>query len=124
MLRMFECCAPVAAAQTACFIFFSLANLGLHLAHPILCHCACPGAHMFTMYVWPGAGPVREFAVGRMNASRWPAVRLEEAPALALFPPDEIMLLSPDAEQPLLELDPSKVMRPGNSQRFFYNDVM
>jgi hypothetical protein len=55
------------------------------------------------------AGPVREFAAGRMNALRWPAVHLKEAPAPALFPPGDIVMLSPDAQAPLLELDPSKV---------------
>ncbi|GAB4823111.1 hypothetical protein N2152v2_010157 [Parachlorella kessleri] len=55
------------------------------------------------------AGPVAGFAVGRMNALRWPAVHLKEAPALEVFPPEQVVLLSPDAEEPLLELDPSKV---------------
>lgn len=44
-----------------------------------------------------------------MNALRWPA-RLVAAPAVEAFSPADIVLLSPDAEQPLLELDPTKVI--------------
>jgi len=44
-----------------------------------------------------------------MNALRWPAVHLNEAPTLEVFAPEQVVLLSPDAEEPLLELDPSKV---------------
>lgn len=43
-----------------------------------------------------------------MNALRWPA-HLAEAPALEVFPPADLVLLSPDADEPLLELDPKKV---------------
>ena len=54
-------------------------------------------------------GPVRRFAVEGMHADRWPAARCLEQALLELFSGDELVVLSPDAQEPLLSLDPSKV---------------
>jgi hypothetical protein len=54
-------------------------------------------------------GPVRRFAVEGMHADRWPAARCLEQPLLELFGGDELVVLSPDAQEPLLSLDFSKV---------------
>ena len=54
-------------------------------------------------------GPVRAFAVEGMHADRWPAAAGHEAPLAQLFPPEQLVVLSPDAEEPLGELQADKV---------------
>lgn len=55
------------------------------------------------------AGPVRRFAVEGMHADRWPAAAGHEAPLAQLFPARQLVVLSPDAQEPLGELQADKV---------------
>ena len=54
-----------------------------------------------------GAGPVKDVADRWMSGQNWPVHKSEQG-ALDLFPRERIVVLSPDAEEPLLEVDPSK----------------
>lgn len=54
-------------------------------------------------------GPVRQFAVDGMHADRWPAAVGHEAPLAELFPAGDLVVLSPDAEEPLTQLEADKV---------------
>lgn len=65
---------------------------------------AQPGALHFASYT----GPVREFAEERMGGSRWLA-HFHTKSALELFPKEDIIVMSPDAEEPLTEVDPGKI---------------
>ena len=53
-------------------------------------------------------GAIRRFAVDAMHADRWPAAQGHEAALEQLFAAEQLVVLSPDAETPLLELDPGK----------------
>ncbi|KAL4436609.1 hypothetical protein ABPG75_003748 [Micractinium tetrahymenae] len=56
------------------------------------------------------AGRVRSFAEEGMHADRWPAARGHEAPLGQLFPAGQlVVVLSPDAEEPLGTLEQDKV---------------
>jgi hypothetical protein len=57
------------------------------------------------------SGRVRAFALEGMHADRWPAARGHDAPLQQLFPGSELVVLSPDAQAPLLSLDPAKAGR-------------
>mmetsp|Transcript_27296 Transcript_27296/g.70832 ORF Transcript_27296/g.70832 Transcript_27296/m.70832 type:complete len:360 (-) Transcript_27296:26-1105(-) len=52
-------------------------------------------------------GDLAEFA-GTMGGERWPVNR-EMKPVTEAFPAEQLVVLSPDGEAPLLELDPDKV---------------
>lgn len=54
------------------------------------------------------AGRVRAFAEESMHADRWPAARGHEAALDQLFPSDQLVVLSPDAEEPLGALEQDK----------------
>lgn len=53
------------------------------------------------------AGPLQEFCE-RMGGERWAANRLQAA-TLDSYPASALVMLSPDAKQPLEALDPAKV---------------
>lgn len=53
-------------------------------------------------------GAVKRFALEGMHADRWPAARSHEAPLQQLFAAQELVVLSPDAQKPLLSLDATK----------------
>ena len=54
------------------------------------------------------AGPIKAFALAGMHADRWPAAAGHEAPLGELFSSGELVVLSPDAEQTLGELEGDK----------------
>ena len=54
----------------------------------------------------PCTGPLRQFCEG-MGGERWAADRVE-APTLECCPPASVVLLSPDAPQPLEAIDPAR----------------
>jgi len=63
-----------------------------------------PGSLHFTSF----SGPLREFSVAKMRSDQWLAHQYQ-ASALEIFSKKDIIVLSPDAEDPLEEIDPSKV---------------
>jgi tRNA (guanine9-N1)-methyltransferase len=69
---------------------------------------ACPVSLHLAGFV----GPVQQFAVESMGADRWPAARVHEGTLQQLYAREELVVLSPDAQEPLLELDPAKVSWP------------
>ena len=51
------------------------------------------------------AGALREFACGRMNAANWQAQMKEESAADLILPDTKVVVMSPDAEEPLTTVD-------------------
>lgn len=57
------------------------------------------------------AGAVRSFAVEGMHADRWPAAAGHEAALADLFQAQDLVVLSPDAEEVLEQLEADKVSK-------------
>lgn len=75
---------------------------------------ACPVSLQFSSFT----GPVRRFALEGMHADRWPAAAGHEAPLQQLFAGAELVVLSPDATEPLGELEAGKVRFVGGALGF------
>ncbi|KAG2449455.1 hypothetical protein HYH02_005602 [Chlamydomonas schloesseri] len=62
----------------------------------------------FCLQVTSWFGEVAEYAEGTMGGAAWPLLKRQQA-TLDLFPRELITVLSPDAAEPLTDLDPDRV---------------
>ncbi|KAG2433256.1 hypothetical protein HXX76_008324 [Chlamydomonas incerta] len=62
----------------------------------------------FCLQVTSWFGEIAEYAEGTMGGAAWPLLKRQQA-TLDLFPRELITVLSPDAAEPLTDLDPARV---------------